>query len=169
MTGIGCLRPATRDSLRLVRILSLAEYVDRLKRGTLRRVATGLRCPSCGGEGAIHIRTRGRRVCADCAPSTRVCTHCDREKPLTAFDVSKHATLGLKIEGHCVSCRRESQRAEYKRKMATGHPPVASKECRTCGQTKPSSAFYRDGRYLDGLLSDCKSCLNEKKTELRGR
>ena len=150
-----------------MRPLTLARHVDALKRGRAPVAPPTSRCPACGAAGRVPIITRGRECCAACAPSTRVCVRCRVEKPLTGFDVSRDVRLGLKLETRCVACRRESQRADYQRKMASGHRPVSRKECRTCGRVKPQSVFYRDGRYVDGLLSDCKTCLNEKKARLR--
>jgi hypothetical protein len=36
--------------------------------------------------------------------------------------------------------------------------PSAAKTCSRCGETKPTSEFYRNRTYRDGLFSYCKAC-----------
>lgn len=36
------------------------------------------------------------------------------------------------------------------------------KICRTCGETKPSSEFYRNNKSKDGLRPDCKPCNRDR-------
>jgi hypothetical protein len=43
------------------------------------------------------------------------------------------------------------------------------KACRKCAQEKPTSAFPRNPRCLDGLSSWCKSCHNEATRDWRVR
>lgn len=37
------------------------------------------------------------------------------------------------------------------------------KTCSTCKRSLPLSAFYRDGRNRDGLYSECKTCIRERR------
>jgi 5-methylcytosine-specific restriction endonuclease McrA len=36
-----------------------------------------------------------------------------------------------------------------------------TKECRKCGETKPTSEFYKSPKHKDGLRSSCKRCFNK--------
>jgi len=42
--------------------------------------------------------------------------------------------------------------------VAKAKPPIPSKKCRTCGEVKPLTEFYK-GRNSDGLRSECKECV----------
>ncbi|HUV90774.1 MAG TPA: hypothetical protein VMY80_14045 [Anaerolineae bacterium] len=38
-----------------------------------------------------------------------------------------------------------------------------SKRCSACGRDLPATTFYRDGRNRDGLYSECKPCIRERR------
>ncbi len=97
---------------------------------------------------------------------TKICGHCNRERPLTEFSPRRVAPDGL--TSWCKACNRAAARRWYARKKAatvatTPAPvtrsPAGSKTCPHCGTEKPLAEFYRDRRVRDGHTRWCRACL----------
>lgn len=83
----------------------------------------------------------------------KACAWCGRVKYLCEFPARDHAEDGhLKICRICWSKRyRGKFRTYYKARLKT-------KTCADCGETLPTSRFYREKEQSDGRCAICKSC-----------
>jgi hypothetical protein len=45
----------------------------------------------------------------------------------------------------------------------------ATKRCRSCGEEKPRSAFWRNAKHPDGLASWCSNCLSQRLKQHKAR
>lgn len=50
----------------------------------------------------------------------------------------------------------------------TGLDPI-TKRCKTCGEVKPASEFYRARTNRDGLMTECRACNAERRREVEQR
>ena len=69
-----------------------------------------------------------------------------------------------KANNHLENLRWDTH-AENMKDAYRDRPPAHEKKCRRCGDTKPVSEFYRDGRASDGLKGECKPCANRVTLE----
>lgn len=99
--------------------------------------------------------------------TSRVCTKCSLDKPLSEF--SKHPRGKYGVKPSCKACDSARHASSYTPKQRTLRPPRDESElkaCRKCGVTKPlvefslsrkatatSNAVYR---------SDCKACCSAR-------
>jgi hypothetical protein len=89
---------------------------------------------------------------ADSTDTTRRCSKCSNDLPLTAFAVDRSKHQGIK--SWCKQCDNERSRSYYH----NGGREVRSKRCPNCGETKFASCFYRSSASKDGLQGWCKVC-----------
>lgn len=87
---------------------------------------------------------------ANAEPTTRACTRCKAEKPLTEFHRSKTGKYGRAAQ--CRTCFAALYRA------ARCYAPPPEKRCFTCQEVKSASEFFANAIRADGLDSYCKTC-----------
>ena len=100
---------------------------------------------------------------------TKRCRSCDTVKAVSNFSRHKGRRGGLQSE--CNQCRAEKQRLTiFRRQNSRSFVLPDKKTCRSCGETKPPTGFYRQTAKKDGLASSCKACLyarrNAKRNEI---
>lgn len=92
--------------------------------------------------------------------TTKRCSRCKQEKPVTGFNKNRSMKDGL--YPYCRECQRAYAR-EYKKKTASRNPDEVvvppEKRCPGCGVTRPSSEWYRSRTSRDGLVDYCKPCM----------
>ena len=89
-------------------------------------------------------------------PSTKICTQCGIEKPLTDFSPNNKSKDGRAY--HCKVCHR----AYGPHKTPVQHPLPFFRVCRTCQIEKPIDAFHKAGR--EGKWhSICKECREARR------
>ena len=96
------------------------------------------------------------------------CITCHRLLPYTAFSKHKNRPDGLNAE--CKTCQQARQRRN--RQRLADRPEIitpATEMCQKCGETKPSSEFYRDRRRKCGLDRYCKICSADRTNLYRQR
>jgi hypothetical protein len=87
--------------------------------------------------------------------TSKVCTFCGVEKPLTSFSKSNHERYGVKAR--CKMCVSEQEKLKRQRNAIPRPLPPNSKTCTICGDKKPCDDFYKGS-------SRCKKCtLNREK------
>jgi Recombination endonuclease VII len=92
----------------------------------------------------------------------KTCTFCKNPKPLSAFYKKKKNESGL--NAWCISCcsaKESARRLRLKERKCIQLP--LEKQCRTCGEIRPASAFSRCKSKKDGLLHCCKACNSERQ------
>lgn len=159
--------PAKRLAGLLPGELSLPEWVYALQHG---RAATATPlpgpCPSCGAPGpSIRVYAKRRHYCARCILMERVCSRCKKAKHLTQFDVL--LTGNQRVESACKDCRRAANARRFHQAKGQPRPTISEAWCTWCGRRKPFAEFYKDNRYVDGVLPGCKQCRNERFYEYR--
>ena len=104
--------------------------------------------------------------------TTKRCSRCKREKPVTEFGKNQGMKDGL--QHYCRECNRAYQREyqrERRKKNAARRPdeiPVPSgKRCPGCGITRPSSEWPRNRTRFDGLADHCKPCTRGRDAKYR--
>lgn len=101
-----------------------------------------------------------------CTPSpvARTCTKCGETKPVAEF--SRDASRRDGLCTRCKPCRSADRRAWrqaneerlHAQRQANETPPFIARTCTGCGETKPSTEFYREAGSRDGLRKRCKPC-----------
>lgn len=97
-------------------------------------------------------------------PSSKVCSQCKLDKPLTDFYKSPNGKFGT--NSWCIPCdkirylRRRSGDPYYKpRKFGN------TKVCKTCNVEKLKSYFHNHEGTFDRKAQSCKSCVKKSKKE----
>jgi hypothetical protein len=142
--------------------VSFPEWVYALQHETAQHITrVESPCPTCGAGGpSARIYRNRQHHCEYCVPMQRVCSQCGRTKHTTQFDVL--VTGHQRVESACQDCRRDANVRRYHAAKALPHPKVSSAWCSTCERRRPIGAFYRDNRYVDGVLPGCRQCRNEQ-------
>jgi hypothetical protein len=120
---------------------------------------------SCKGQPLIlenPNETPAKTMCAYC-PVIRQCT--DWVLGLTPRQDPGGIRAGMNVMQRN-RARRQRLRAANEAKRAQAEPP-APKPCRTCGDTKPASEFYRNPGNKDGLNTNCGACHRDAARERR--
>lgn len=81
---------------------------------------------------------------------------CREMKPFTDFVRNKKCHEG--VTGWCLAC---SHSRDHERRMGIKNLPkveVREKECGTCKETKPRTAFGKSSQDRDGLRRTCRAC-----------
>ena len=86
------------------------------------------------------------------------CSACHEVKPAAAFVLSLNTKSGL--FSYCKDCQRLVKAANHSR-LHDAHVPEERK-CATCGAVLPATKFYQDLKRADGLMTECKSCNNQR-------
>jgi len=104
----------------------------------------------------------------------KTCSKCGIEKSITEFNKDNRSKSGL--QSKCIGCRREhyhTNKEKYKQKNKEYHQNnkeiIISKLCPKCGQVKLSTEFNKDNNRKDGLQYQCKSCLNNYRSDNNNR
>jgi 5-methylcytosine-specific restriction endonuclease McrA len=104
-------------------------------------------------------------VMADVYPTTKVCTKCSEEKPLTDYNRARLGRYGLTAV--CRECKAAEFQARYapvkeRNEIARCERAKATqKECGKCLATKPVSEFTPNKRGALGVNKWCKPCYNQ--------
>jgi hypothetical protein len=94
----------------------------------------------------------------------KICNGCRAEKPLSDFHKKTASPDGLKPR--CKACDSEAAREWRDKRLSEGPVIVPTvKLCGRCSETKPSYAFHKNRKALDGLHVYCKVCRSEIATE----
>ena len=91
-------------------------------------------------------------------PTTKTCTRCGQEKPMTEFYKRKDSADGR--FGSCKPCHDALSAASRQKRRAK-----AEKPCRVCGVVKPMTDYTKDRKRLDGRASTCRECVADAKAE----
>ena len=88
----------------------------------------------------------------------KICTKCNKFKPLSDFSPKKELKDGLNT--HCKACIREYHRA---RSAKNKLKPVQTtpKKCSACGEIKPAHMFGKCRSKKGGLYHKCKLCTSK--------
>lgn len=94
----------------------------------------------------------------------KVCSKCQKEKPLDDFRVNRASPD--KHEACCKKCKRENEREKYyytEIKPYLMQPPLFKlfKVCARCRQEKDIERFYNNKNSLDGHTTQCKNCIDD--------
>jgi hypothetical protein len=87
--------------------------------------------------------------------STKRCTKCGKEKPVSEFYKNNHVKDGLSLQ--CKGCAKSYYKGTVKTNKDIVKRPD-TKRCTKCGREKPVSSFTKDGSSKDGFYSSCKDC-----------
>src|SRR5579859_543179 len=92
------------------------------------------------------------------SPTTKVCSHCHSEKPLTAFQVDRKRKDGHKV--YCRVCQSELDKAWRETRTFSTIP--LTKVCSKCHSEKSIECFYPAVHCKDGYRPDCIECFNAR-------
>lgn len=95
-------------------------------------------------------------ICNNYYVETKLCLRCQCNLPVTDF--SKHRGRPDGLQAYCKQCYRNANHVIRKRHAGKEQTAPVEKHCGQCGETKPSSAFYRDRHRPDGLYTNCRTC-----------
>ncbi|HEX6925695.1 MAG TPA: HNH endonuclease signature motif containing protein [Longimicrobiaceae bacterium] len=84
---------------------------------------------------------------------TKACRKCGEVKPLEEFKLCSGGKWRI---GACNDC--EVKRHRERRKRLAYPVSVTEKECASCGEVKPASAFHPVPMNTDGLRGHCREC-----------
>ena len=115
-------------------------------------------CKACH-RAKVNSRQKERREAAkaeradELTTTTKVCPKCGRELPKEAF--GRHAKTRDGLQPMCRECKGAILHGN---RQQTPQTAEGVKVCSKCGETKPTTDFYRDSKSPDGLQYWCKSC-----------
>lgn len=127
-----------------------------------------------------YLKPRGEPICYDCkveycrvnktttipkylvCDGKRTCAKCLLAKPLSAYNKSATAKLG--ISTHCTECCDAMTLAHRVKANLPTHSKgnidrSKEKMCGRCGHVRPLSFFYPDKAKTGGLTASCKLCV----------
>lgn len=94
------------------------------------------------------------------------CSVCKQNlDPSEFYPIKKDSKI---LHHRCKSCAKQIH-AKRLKSLDPNRPIPEAKECRSCGETKPSSEFYTSNANLDRLSSYCKPCNNIRSHQWRKR
>jgi len=91
----------------------------------------------------------------------KVCIRCNKSKPLSYFNKYQHDA----VRNICKKCQRAKGKVwEKKNKDRNLREDISIflKTCSACGETKPSTEYYRDTAKKDGICSTCVPCAQQR-------
>ena len=87
---------------------------------------------------------------------SRVCTKCNTEKPLEAFELSENGLYGRRAD--CKQCRQLQRRERELHPKVKIIPRPGYKFCTACGFEKSLDKFYAHKHGFGGRDPHCKDC-----------
>ena len=89
---------------------------------------------------------------------SKKCRDCRLQKPLMEFTI--HKDTKDRLSNHCRLCQKQRRRQSYERNRSrlAEKSLTGTKQCRECGETKPTQEFHRNYANLEGLHNLCKTC-----------
>lgn len=96
--------------------------------------------------------------------TTKVCSQCQIEKPLTEFYKDKRSKSGFVAV--CIECTKANYKKRYipkppKTKQEKRHIAVSEKICTVCGELKSIDSFSKLKSAQDGHQFRCKKCQSD--------